>query len=243
MTTTSDRQAATIDLPGLDETLQAFGESRMLPGAAYTSDEVFAWEQRHLFAGQYTCVGREDELRAPGEEGKALTQRAVKVGDVHVLLTWDGDDIHAFANTCRHRAHELVEADGGNAKRAIVCPYHAWTYDLSGSLRAAPGYKGNDTFDAENHGLVELPVERWQGWVFVHAATSLASGEALPFTEYIGELDRFVSAYDPASLGARRPALLRRRGELEGDLRELPRVLPLPSDPPGALPGHTADVG
>ena len=46
MTTTSDRRAATLDLPGLDETLQPFGQSKMLPGEAYTSDEVFAWEQR-----------------------------------------------------------------------------------------------------------------------------------------------------------------------------------------------------
>ena len=200
MTTTSHHRAATIDLPGLDGTLQPFGESTMLPSEAYTSDEVFAWEQRNLFAGTYTCVGREIELRAPGEDGKALTQRAVKVGDVRVLLTWDGADIHAFANTCRHRAHELIEADGGNAKRAIVCPYHAWTYDLSGTLRAAPGYKDNETFDAANHSLVELPVERWHGWVFVHAATSKAASEALPFTEFIGELEGLVAPYDPASL-------------------------------------------
>jgi Rieske 2Fe-2S family protein len=200
MTTTSDRRAATIELAGLDETLMPFGESKMLPAEAYTSEDVFAWEQRHLYAGTYTCVGREVELRSPGEDGKQLTQRAVKVGDVHVLLTWEGDVIHAFANTCRHRAHELVEADAGNAKRAIVCPYHAWTYNLAGSLMAAPGYKGNDTFEPADHGLVELPVERWHGWVFVHAATSLAAGEVLPFSEYIGELEGLVAPYDPASL-------------------------------------------
>ncbi len=203
MSITSDRRATTLDLPGLDETLQPFGQSRMLPAAAYTSDEVFAWEQRHLFAGTYTCVGREDELRAPGADGRPLTQRAVLVGDVHVLLTWSdvgGDGVQAFANTCRHRAHELVEADGGNAKQSIICPYHAWTYDLSGRLRAAPGYKEVPGFDAAEHGLVALPVHRWHGWVFVHAATPLGSGEALPFETFIGDLEGFVAAYDPAAL-------------------------------------------
>ncbi len=203
MTTTANRRAVPLDLPGLDATLQPFGQSKMLPAEAYTSEGVFAWEQRHLYAGTYTCVGRERDLRAPDADGRALTQRAVMVGDVHVLLTWSGQgtaQIRAFANTCRHRAHELIEADAGNAKQSIICPYHAWTYDLSGSLRSAPGYKEVPGFDAAEHGLVELPVHRWHGWVFVHAATSLASGEALPFEEFIGELEGLVAPYDPAGL-------------------------------------------
>src|SRR4051794_17343571 len=64
VTTTSDPGPPTLGLDGLDgldQTLQPFGLSRMMPAEAYTSDEVFAWEQRNLFAGTYTCVGREDE--------------------------------------------------------------------------------------------------------------------------------------------------------------------------------------
>jgi Rieske 2Fe-2S family protein len=51
MTTASDKRFPPLDLPGLDQTLQPFGRSRMLPAAAYTSEEVLAWELRHLFAG------------------------------------------------------------------------------------------------------------------------------------------------------------------------------------------------
>jgi Rieske 2Fe-2S family protein len=200
VTTTSDQRPPTLELEGLDQTLQPFGRSRMMPAEAYTSDQVFAWEQRNLFAGTYTCIGREDELRAPGADGKPLTQRSVQVGDVHVLLTFAGSDMHAFANTCRHRAHELVESAGSNTRQSIVCPYHAWTYDLAGRLRTAPGYQEVADFTVDDHTLVELPVHRWHGWLFVHAATSLASRQALPFEEFIGDLEEQIAPYDPAAL-------------------------------------------
>src|SRR5213078_3900520 len=83
--------------------LAPFGSSRMLPGAAYTSDEVLAWERRHLFAGAWTCLGRAGEVLADG-----TTQRAVTAGDVGVLLTVAGERLRGFANVCRHRGHELL---------------------------------------------------------------------------------------------------------------------------------------
>jgi phenylpropionate dioxygenase-like ring-hydroxylating dioxygenase large terminal subunit len=198
--TASDQATPTLDLLGLDQTLQPFGRSKMLPAEAYTSDQVFAWEQRHLFAGTYVCVGREDELRASGTDGRPLTQRAVQVGDVNVLLTFASGEVHAFANTCRHRAHELLELNEGNARQSIICPYHAWTYDLSGRLRTAPGYHDVTGFAVGDYTLVGLPVHRWHGWLFVHAASSSAAGSAVPFDEFIGELEGLVAPYDPAAL-------------------------------------------
>lgn len=203
MTTTSDRRTPTLAMAGLDDTLQPFGRSTMLPAEAYTSRDVLEWERRFLFAGTYTCVGRESDLRTSEDAAAPLTQRAVMVGDVHALLTWTGEhpgEVRAFANTCRHRAHELLEADGGSSKQSIICPYHAWTYDLSGELRAAPGYKEVAGFETSDYALVELPVHRWHGWLFVHAATPLAAGSALPFEDFIGELEVLVAPYDPARL-------------------------------------------
>ena len=42
----------------------------MLPAAAYTSEEVLAWERRHFFAGGWTCLGRLDELLPADVEGR-----------------------------------------------------------------------------------------------------------------------------------------------------------------------------
>jgi Rieske 2Fe-2S family protein len=126
---------------------------RMLPAAAYTSPEVLAWEQRHLFAGSWTCLGRREDLFPADQPG---TQRAVRIGDIGCLLTRRGDELRMFANTCRHRGHELLPDDESSQRRSITCPYHAWTYDLGGSLKGAPGFRDVAGFDPADHSLVEL---------------------------------------------------------------------------------------
>jgi len=184
---------ALADLPDGDESART-----MLPAAAYTSPDVLAWERRHLFAGTWTCVGREDELRADG------SQRAVVAGDVSVLLTWADETLRAFANTCRHRGHELLSEGAGTDRHSVVCPYHAWTYDLAGALRAAPGFRDVDGFESGAHSLVELAVQRWHGWVFVHALHPLEAGSlsprTVPFARHVGALDQIVAPYAPGSL-------------------------------------------
>ena len=94
---------------------------RMLPAEAYTSDEVLAWELRHLYAGSWTCLGREDELLPQPEDGKATTQRAVRAGDVSAMLVRDKQTVRMFANTCRHRGHELLpEGESSTASQLHV---------------------------------------------------------------------------------------------------------------------------
>ena len=177
----------------------ALEHTTMLAAPAYTAPEVLAWERRHLFAGTWTCVGRESDLRAG-----SVSQRAVAVGDVSVLLSWDADALRAFANTCRHRGHELIPVDGSADRQSIVCPYHAWTYDLAGQLRAAPGFRGVGGFDPAEHSLVELPVEPWHGWIFVHAANPVEGGRppahVTPFADHVGALEDIVGPYVPESL-------------------------------------------
>ncbi|GAW52581.1 MULTISPECIES: aromatic ring-hydroxylating oxygenase subunit alpha [unclassified Nocardioides] len=171
----------------------------MLPAAAYTSEEVLAWERRHFFAGGWTCLGRLDELLS------TATQRAVMVGDVAALLTRPGalsgpGEVRMFANTCRHRAHELLPEGDESARKAITCPYHAWTYDLAGDLIAAPGYRGEPGFEPADYSLVELPVEVWQGWVFGHALHPVGHPEIVPFADHLGDLESLVAPYDVAAL-------------------------------------------
>ncbi|WP_433076113.1 aromatic ring-hydroxylating oxygenase subunit alpha [Dactylosporangium sp. CA-052675] len=185
--------AAPLDPAGIEPALRPFGSSRTLPAAAYTDPAVLAWERRHLFAGAWTTLGRLDELSEGGN------QRAVTVGDVGVLLTF-GDRPRAFANLCRHRAHELL-ADGETADRAAaVCPYHGWAYRLDGSLATAPHMAGVANFDGDELGLVELPAAVWHGWLLVNAGTP-----APPVAEYTGALDGLLRPYRPETLrlGAR----------------------------------------
>jgi len=172
----------------------------MLPAAAYTSAEVLAWELRHLYAGGWVCLGRREELLAGG-----VTQRGVLLGDVPGLLTLHDGALRLLANTCRHRGHELL-ADGATSdSRATTCPYHGWAYDLSGRLIAAPGYQAVDAFDPADHGLVELPVAEWGGFVFGHGLHPASDPSVPSFTDHLGAMAGLLAAYrlDTLRLGER----------------------------------------
>jgi Rieske 2Fe-2S family protein len=177
---------------GIRAARRPFGESSMLPAAAYTSDAVLAWERRHLFAGAWTCLGRAEELRHD------VNQRAAVVGDVGVLLTFDERTVRAFANVCRHRGHELLADGEGTSRNAVVCPYHGWAFRLDGTLLSAAAMRDVRGFEPAAYGLPELPVAVWHGWLFVNA-----TGTAPPFPSYVGALAQIVEPYAPERLRLR----------------------------------------
>jgi Rieske 2Fe-2S family protein len=182
--------AAPLPADDLDRVLRPFGESSMLPAAAYTSREVYDWERRFLFAGSWLCVGRLDDLRADGN------QCAVTAGDQSVVVTLAAGEARAFANVCRHRGHELLAPGTAADRPAIVCPYHGWSYHVDGQLRTAP--RMGDGFDLRLYGLTELPARSWHGWLFVNASAS-----AMDFTDHLGRLDGLVAPYQPERLAVK----------------------------------------
>jgi Rieske 2Fe-2S family protein len=158
----------------------------MLPRAAYVDPAVFEWEKRHMFGGGWVCAGRSDQVAAPGDT------RAEPVGPGSVLLTRAEDGaLHAFANACRHRGHELLPCGASAQQKVIICPYHSWTYALNGDLQAAAGFKNRPGFAAAEWGLVELPVTEWHGLVFVDE-----SGQAGPLAAGLGSLEEYVAPYE-----------------------------------------------
>ena len=85
---------APLDPAAVADSLRPFGESRMLPRAAYVDPAVFAWEQRHFFGGGWLCVGRSAQVPAAGD------LRAEPVGAGSVLLARGEDGaLRAFATT------------------------------------------------------------------------------------------------------------------------------------------------
>ena len=179
---------APLDVAQLELALAPFGESRMLPRDAYRSPEVLEWERRHLFEG-WMCLGRGTDLPPGG-------MRAESVGDYGILLTRDQDGVlRAFENACRHRGHELLPCGASTRAKAIVCPYHAWSYRHDGSLIGAPHFRNVERFDKATLGLKPVRVAEWHGWVFVDR-----SGTAPDLAEHIGELEEVVAPYDAGLL-------------------------------------------
>jgi Rieske 2Fe-2S family protein len=129
------------------------------------------------------------------------TQKAVGTGPNAILLVQGADStsenggVRAFANTCRHRGHELLACNATTKGRSIVCPYHSWSYRLDGRLRNAPGFRDVDGFEPDKFGLAELRLVNWHGWLFVDS-----SGEDAEFTTHVAGLDEVVGPYRPEDL-------------------------------------------
>ena len=105
---------------------------QLLPRSAYLDGAWLERERRGLFDRCWVWAGLEADLAEPGD---FLTARVLD----HQLfvLRDDAGALRAFHNVCRHRGCEVVEGQG-NVGKAIRCPYHRWTYGLSGALRAVP---------------------------------------------------------------------------------------------------------
>ena len=105
------------------------------------------------------------------------------------VIRGNDGELRAFHNVCRHRAHALVSGTGGSCARAITCPYHSWTYDFDGGLKALPHADSfgdpSGSFDRSRFGLRELDLEIYLGFVFIRFRSegpSVASRLA-PYTE------------------------------------------------------------
>ena len=177
-------------LPDSDLRACLEGSGRMLPAAAYTDPAVLAWEQAHLFEGAWVCLGRADDLAAPG------ARRAFGVGGDGVLVVRGKDGVlRGFYNVCRHRGHELLPCGSTATGGFIRCPYHAWVFDTAGDLFGVPPSHEADVPDKSQFSLVPVRLEEWNGFVFVNA-----SGDAPPLGDYLGGLDAVVAEYDLGSL-------------------------------------------
>ena len=101
--------------------------------------------------------------------------------------------MRCFYNVCQHRAHQLVQ--GAGRTRVLVCPYHAWTYELSGGLRAAPNSSAVEGFERSKICLTEVKCEVFLGFIFVNLDPDAAPMEDW-FPGARAELEAFVPDAD-----------------------------------------------
>ncbi|MEI4484795.1 SRPBCC family protein [Frigidibacter sp. MR17.14] len=144
----------------LANTSAPFAEARAMPKSVYTSPEFLAQELEHIFSKDWLCAGRADALPNPGDY---LTMEIA--GEPLIVLRDRDGVLRAMSNVCRHRMSVLLQGRGN--VRAIVCPYHAWTYSLDGSLRGAPAMAANEGFCKTDVALPQVRCEEWLGWILV----------------------------------------------------------------------------
>ena len=167
-----------------------------LPPQWYTDRAIFELEKERIFGKFWQYVGHVGQVSAPGDFF------TVTLGDIPVIVVRDNaGGLRAFANVCRHRGSEVVLECSGNRK-TMQCHYHGWTYDLDGSLRAAPRSNEQESFDKSKLGLIAFAIDTWGPFIFVNP--NPAAG---PLTELLGAMPSF---FERAGAEVSRLKMLRR---------------------------------
>jgi choline monooxygenase len=152
-----------------------------LPYDWYVDPAVLALEQQRIFGRYWQYVARADQV---GEPGRYTTGH---VGLVPIVVVRGHDDrLRGFINVCRHRGYLLCDGDG--KRESLQCPYHAWTYGLDGSLRAAPRSDREPGFDRDSLGLVAVQIDTWGPFVFANLAP-----EPISLAQQLGDLPDLLS--------------------------------------------------
>ena len=133
-----------------------------LPAHYYFDPGHHAHEVRQIWRRNWIYAGRAADL-------PPMTVRRLAVAGDNLILVKDrGGTVRSFYNTCRHRGAELCQAPETELRsRLITCPYHAWSYDLSGNLVRTPFVSVTPDFRKEDHGLLPVHVHQWNGFIFV----------------------------------------------------------------------------
>ena len=136
-------------------------DGRSLPAWPYSDPEFFALEQERVFASSWQVVCHANDVPNVGD-----WRTLDFLGESVIVVRGAERTLRAFANVCHHRGSRLLDGTGGCARK-LVCPYHAWTYDLAGALVGVPDAGGYPGLDKSRHGLAPVTLETWRGFVFV----------------------------------------------------------------------------
>jgi len=144
--------------------------TRGMPADFYTSNKFLAFEKEEIFRKEWVCLGHAGEIPNPGDY---FTTELI--GEPLLVVRGDNGEVRVLSNVCRHRGN-LVTTGKGNRRR-FSCPYHAWSYDRNGDLKAAPMMDKVEGFDKKACSLPILKTELWCNFIFVNLdgfATPLA---------------------------------------------------------------------
>ncbi|MEM8554191.1 MAG: aromatic ring-hydroxylating dioxygenase subunit alpha [Pseudomonadota bacterium] len=134
---------------------------RSLAARYYTDPKVFEVEKSGLLARTWQFAGHVSQVENTGDYFAFEM-----AGESLFCIRGRDGEIRTFYNVCQHRAHQLVEGSG--TARVVVCPYHSWTYELTGKLRSGPNLKSVPGLDRSKICLTEVRTEVFLGFIFVN---------------------------------------------------------------------------
>lgn len=158
---------------------------RTLDARYYIDPRIFEQERKGLLARTWQFAGHASQLQ---EVGDYFTFE-IAGENLFCVLGRDGQ-IRAFYNVCQHRAHPLVSGSGHAS--ILVCPYHAWSYELSGELRNGMNVKSVPGFDRASICLTSVRIENFHGFLFANL-----DPEAQPMDNWFPDVRQQLADYVP----------------------------------------------
>jgi Rieske 2Fe-2S family protein len=134
-----------------------------LAAEAYFDPRHYDRELRRIWYRNWVYVGRSSDV------ARARAFQTFELGDQKIFLVRDDEGVlQGFHNTCRHRGAALCREPAGMLRgAAIVCPYHAWVYNLQGDLLRTSSKAHASGFDLADFPLYKISVKEWCGFIFV----------------------------------------------------------------------------
>ncbi|MYD76649.1 MAG: Rieske 2Fe-2S domain-containing protein [Gammaproteobacteria bacterium] len=156
-----------------------------LNATCYSDEKFLRIEREQIFHRSWQFLCHEGKLKEPG------SYVAAEIQGQSIFAARDTDgQLRAFYNVCKHRGHELLKGEG--SRKLIVCPYHAWSYRLDGTLQSARRSEYISNFDPEGVCLDPVRIETFCHLVFVNL-----DPDAEPLSRQTGNLAREIMAYAP----------------------------------------------
>ncbi|HET6951680.1 MAG TPA: aromatic ring-hydroxylating dioxygenase subunit alpha [Acidimicrobiales bacterium] len=157
------------------------------------SPEFFELEREAIFKRTWLNVGRVEQLP---RGGSYFTKELPAARTSLIVVRGQDGKVRAFHNICRHRGNKLVWQDFPNDEvsgtaRQFTCKYHAWRYDLDGSLSFVQQEQEFFKLDKSCTGLVAVHCDVWEGFVFVNLAER--PEQSLP--EFLGPMVTSLEGY------------------------------------------------
>jgi len=153
-----------------------------LPAWTYSDPEFFEAEVARVIRPSWQLVCHVSDIPAAGD-----FHTLDYAGESIAVVREQDGVLRAFANVCRHRGARLLDGPSGCAKK-LVCPYHAWTYDLDGRLAGMPLRESYGAIDTATLSLVPVAIETWQSFVFVRLEDRGGPSVAGMMAAYVGEI-------------------------------------------------------
>ena len=176
------KEVAGLNFEKIDALLAQRAPGHGLPREFYTDPAIYDFDMAAIHARSWLLVGFDVELPKPGSYLSAM------YGRWPILITRErSGELAAFHNTCRHRGAQICEVGRGAAAR-LVCPYHAWAYELNGELVSAP--RMGEDFDRANYGLLPIHVESLEGAIYICLAETPP-----PFEEFRAEFGPLLAPH------------------------------------------------